>query len=198
MKYVYIDYENLNAIEKLIKIDGKYFFFIGENQAKINSSLVYSTNGMDITWVKIAGSGKNSLDFHIAYYLGKNDSDKSVEHLILSKDTGFDPLIKHLKSKGIKARRIEALKDISNKEVKVVKVKNQKNKKAKPSNYEKAISGLKKMRQNGKPSSMKALKSYTNSQVKGLSEEEITNVIDEMLENKIVSVDENDNLKYSI
>lgn len=192
MQYIYVDYENLNKIEKLVKIQGKYFFFIGENQAKIDSSLVYSTNDIDVRWIKISGSGKNALDFHIAYYLAKNDSDKNIEHIILSKDTGFDPLIEHLKKNGVKARRIEKLKDL-----KVVnKANNSKSKKL--SNYDKAVSGLKKMRKDGKPKSIKSLESYTKAQVKNLSKEEMKKIMDRMVKEKIIMLDDNNTLKYLI
>lgn len=192
MQYIYVDYENLNKIEKLVKIQGKYFFFIGENQAKIDSSLVYSTNDIDVRWIKISGSGKNALDFHIAYYLAKNDSDKNIEHIILSKDTGFDPLIEHLKKNGVKARRIEKLKDL-----KVVnKANNSKSKKL--SNYDKAVSGLKKMRKDGKPKSIKSLESYTKAQVKNLSKEEMKKIMDRMMKEKIIMLDDNNTLKYLI
>jgi hypothetical protein len=54
----------------------------------------------------LESSGSNALDFHIAYYIGVlSAQDSSAFFHIISKDTGFDPLIKHLKSKGIFAQR---------------------------------------------------------------------------------------------
>lgn len=197
MQYVYIDYENLNKMDKLTKIQGRYFFFIGNNQSKIDSSLVESTNGLNVTWIKISGSGKNALDFHIAYYLAKNDSDKNIEHFILSKDTGFDPLIDHLNNNGVKAKRIETLKDISKKKIKAKPIKSNNNSpKPKESNYEKTISALEKTE--NKPKEMKKLKSYMRAQVRGLSEKEIENIINEMLKMQLVVLDENSKFKYFI
>ena len=40
-KIVYVDYENMNNIKSLPKIDGKYFFFIGAKQTTIPKSLVF-------------------------------------------------------------------------------------------------------------------------------------------------------------
>src|SRR5690606_684627 len=50
--------------------------------------------------------GKNALDFHIAFYMGKTSaSDPGSEFVVISKDTGYDPLLRHLRASGIKATR---------------------------------------------------------------------------------------------
>jgi hypothetical protein len=53
------------------------------------------------------------LDFHIAYYLGilTKDDPKGFFHII-SKDTGFDSLIKHLKSKKIFSVRSSSIEEM--------------------------------------------------------------------------------------
>ena len=64
-------------------------------------------------YVKIAGSGKNALDFHIAYYVGElSAKEPSAYFHIISRDTGFDTLIKHLKSRSIKIQRERDLAEI--------------------------------------------------------------------------------------
>ena len=47
--------------------------FVGVNQAKVTSEVasVLQRVGNRASYIKISGSGKNALDFHIAYYLGK-------------------------------------------------------------------------------------------------------------------------------
>jgi hypothetical protein len=63
--------------------------------------------------VKISGNGSNALDFHIAYYIGSlAASDANGYFHIISKDTGFDPLVQHLKSKKIGAVRSKTIDDI--------------------------------------------------------------------------------------
>ena len=83
-----VDYENMGNIKKLVSIDGYYIFFIGSTQTSIPKSLVLATNNIKVEWVAIEGSGKNALDFHIAYFLGKKDLEADTLHFILSKDTG--------------------------------------------------------------------------------------------------------------
>ena len=47
--------------------------------------------------VRLTEPGKNALDFHIAYYLGQLAlKEPDAFFHIVSKDTGFDPLIQHL------------------------------------------------------------------------------------------------------
>ncbi|WP_370868178.1 PIN domain-containing protein [Sulfuriferula sp.] len=42
---------------------------------------------------KIEGTGKNALDFHIAFQLGRTiETAPQTECFVLSKDKGFDPL----------------------------------------------------------------------------------------------------------
>jgi hypothetical protein len=50
--------------------------------------------GNQIEWIQINGNGKNALDFHIAFELGRlaQKEAKSFFHII-SKDTGYDPLV---------------------------------------------------------------------------------------------------------
>jgi hypothetical protein len=55
-------------------------------------------------------SGPRAADFHIAFYLGKLITDHPAsEFCILSKDRGFDSLVRHLSRMGIKCRRESAI-----------------------------------------------------------------------------------------
>ena len=49
--------------------------------------------------IRIAKTGKNALDFYLAYYLGKiSEQDKDAIICIFSRDTGFDILVEHMES----------------------------------------------------------------------------------------------------
>jgi hypothetical protein len=64
-------------------------------------------------YVKIAGNGPNALDFHIAFYIGHlSAQDPAAYFHIISKDTGFDPLIQHLKARKVFAARAKDVADI--------------------------------------------------------------------------------------
>ena len=59
--------------------------------------------------VRLTTSGDNALDFALAYYVGRAAvADPTGWFHIVSKDTGFDPLIEHLRSRHIHARRHDA------------------------------------------------------------------------------------------
>jgi hypothetical protein len=63
---------------------------------------------------EISGTGPNALDFHIAYYLGEILAhDPAHRCVILSKDKGFDPLVKHLVGRGFAVSRAATLADAS-------------------------------------------------------------------------------------
>ena len=61
----------------------------------------------------MSGNGPNALDFHIAYYIGRlATSNTNCFFHIISKDTGFDPLIAHLKEQKIYTCRSKDVAEI--------------------------------------------------------------------------------------
>ena len=119
--HVLIDYENvqpqnLAALKDVSKGHAfKVYVFVGANQSRIPRELVFEmqTLGRDAQYVEITGSGKNAADFHIAYYLGElAEPGSDDEFHIVSRDTGFDPLIRHLQAKKIRAARRRDLFEI--------------------------------------------------------------------------------------
>jgi PIN domain len=115
--FVLIDYENVH-VKSLALLKGEQFHvrvFLGKSNTKIHSELAIAMQklGNRGDYVMLESSGSNALDFHIAYYLGVLASaDPAAQFHIISKDTGFDPLVAHLKSRAIQASRsasIEAM-----------------------------------------------------------------------------------------
>ena len=107
VNYVLVDYENVQP-KSLALLNGKAFrvlVFLGENQTKIPIDLAKSLQelGKDAEYIQISGNGSNALDFHIAFKIGELcHLEPSAHFHIISKDTGFDPLLKYVKAKGIK------------------------------------------------------------------------------------------------
>ena len=97
-EFVFVDFENVQSFD-LGSLDDntKIYIFVGRQQKKIPFELVTSAQrrGGAIEWIQISGQGRNALDFHIAYYLGElnQTTSKDVRFTVLSKDTGYDPLI---------------------------------------------------------------------------------------------------------
>lgn len=115
--YVLVDYENVQPVD-LTLLDGPPFevkVFLGANQTKIPVALAAALQalGDSVEYIALESSGRNALDFHITYYLGLLSSqDPSAFFHVISKDTGFDPLIKHLKGKGVFAQRSACISDM--------------------------------------------------------------------------------------
>jgi hypothetical protein len=122
--YIPIDLESIQP-ETLVALEPEQFrviVFVGANQSKItfDTAMALQKKGDKAEYVKISGTGHNALDFHIAFYLGQlAAADPKAFFHILSKDTGFDPLLQHLKTRNILAGRVSDLSEIS-----VVKVAN--------------------------------------------------------------------------
>jgi hypothetical protein len=91
--------------------------FVGASQAKgrISFELVHSMQalGANAEYVKIARTGKNAVDMHIAYYVGRllEKEPSAVVHIV-SKDTDFDPLIEYLHAKGSACKRVKSIAEI--------------------------------------------------------------------------------------
>ena len=112
--YVLIDFENVQtkALEQLTDDCFKVIVFVGAKQESVPVELAESLQrlGPRAEYIKISGRGPNALDFHIAYYIGRLAvKEPTACFHIISKDKGFDPLIQHLRSKKILARRAESV-----------------------------------------------------------------------------------------
>lgn len=115
--YVLIDLENVQPAS-LAGLDGEFFrvlIFVGAGQTKIPFELAMAAQslGTRASYIKISGHGSNALDFHIAYYLGKLIQQEPTAYFhIISKDTGFDPLIQHARAQKVGIARSKDVSEI--------------------------------------------------------------------------------------
>ena len=114
--FILVDFENVQPKSLAALQDGQHQVrvFLGASQTKISLELAQSLQafGPDARYVQVSGNGSNALDFHIAFYIGRLSAQHpGATFTIVSKDTGFDPLIKHLAAKGIACRRSAAIGD---------------------------------------------------------------------------------------
>ena len=115
--YILVDFENVQP-DSIGSLDAAAFsitFLVGAKQRNMEIDVVQALkqSGVPFDIQRIEGNGKNALDFHIAYYIGRlsTKSPDSVFHII-SKDTGFDPLIRHLEKSKVVCHRWSAITDI--------------------------------------------------------------------------------------
>lgn len=103
MKHILIDFENVQPeASQLSGVDDEnchIWLFLGKQQKILSVELCEALCrfGKNVHFVRVAKTGKNALDFYLAYYLGKiTEQDKEALICILSRDGGFDVLVEHL------------------------------------------------------------------------------------------------------
>ncbi|MFC5576861.1 PIN domain-containing protein [Lysobacter niabensis] len=106
-----IDFENVQpkALDRLTPGAARIKVFLGQHQSKLMLELVQALQpfGADAEYIQIQGSGPDAVDFHIAFYIGRLSlAHPGATFNIISKDKGFDPLVKHLAALGIGCKRL--------------------------------------------------------------------------------------------
>jgi len=178
--YVLIDYENVQPddFDLLDQEWIKVFVFVGKNQVKLPFALVKAVQrlGTRAQYVEMSGTGHNALDFHIAFYVGRLSAiENDAFFHVISNDTGFDPLISHLKAEHILADRVSKIEDIpalaSNRIL------------SKPIGEKVALVRDRLAKSTGnRPRSRKTLTSHVAAMfLKSLPEEELTSVVDALM-----------------
>ena len=108
-----VDYENIGKIDLGAIPEGvRVPFFFGASQRSVPTEFLRAALrlGERFEPIDIEGQGKNALDFHIAFYLGEYLARApQTACVILSKDKGFDPLIRHLTRRGFAVRRANSM-----------------------------------------------------------------------------------------
>lgn len=192
--YVLIDLENVQPrnLELLVKHPFKVFVFVGANQSKISFDLASAMQrlGTEATYVKIAGNGRNALDFHIAYYIGElSTKDPEAHFHVISRDTGFDLLIKHLKARGVQVQRESDLAEIP-----LLRMSDEKTNDEKIEAIVKNLAG----RGQSRPRKVKTLANTINSLfTKKLGDTELLALVEELQKRKYIEVSEG-NVSYKL
>ena len=125
MKHLLIDFENTQPadLNKIQEDDCQIRLFLGLHQQKsISLDLCESLCrfGKNVHFVRLEKTGKNALDFYLAFYIGRiTQTDPEAQICILSKDGGFDPLVEHINGRHM-ADKVVRVKELGNKSVKVL------------------------------------------------------------------------------
>ena len=194
INHVLIDFENVQPknLELLTKHPFKIYVFVGANQSKVPFDLASTMQafGQDATYIKIAGNGQNALDFHIAFHIGRlSIMDPDGYFHIISRDTGFDPLIKHLRANRI---RVQRAKDLA--EIPVLRMALSISSDDKIEAITKNLAG----RGSSKPRKLKTLVNTINALfAKKLEESELTDLIKKLEERKFITIDQ-ENVSYKL
>ena len=103
VNHVFVDFENVPEIDlKVISSKTVHLMLLlGPRQTKLDVALVEKLlqHAATVELVRLASAGRNAVDFTLAYYLGRAVAADPTGHFqIFSKDTGYDPLVEHLRS----------------------------------------------------------------------------------------------------
>lgn len=180
-RFVLIDYENVQpkALERLNPKTYAVLVFVGANQARIPTNLFTDMQRFDFRFIQVCGTGRDALDFHIAYYLGRiAASEPDASFYVVSADAGYDPLIQHLAGEKIAVRRVESLDEIFGK---VGSSKSPMTKAQMPGDRLAVVIDDLKRRGNSKPRTIKALRATINARFQsGLTDQDLSALIDQL------------------
>ena len=111
--HVFVDFENIQAIdlgaigERSVEVT----LLLGKTQKRLEVGLVQQIrqHAAQVRLIEMNASGRNALDFALAYYLGMAAADDPAGSFhIISRDKDFDPLIAHLRRANLKISRHDA------------------------------------------------------------------------------------------
>jgi hypothetical protein len=162
---------------------------VGAAQKSIPIELVTHAQklGSRIEWQRVDANGSNALDFFIACQLGRVlERSPQRQCIVLSKDKGFDPLLRHLNKTGLKCKRLNSLLELDPKAV------------AQPEepHYKRVIEVLGKSEKKSRPRKRKTLSQHISSIFqKKLPQAEVARLIDILFANKMIS-ETNDTITY--
>jgi hypothetical protein len=110
VNHIFVDFENVHEVEHSVigQASIHLTLLLGPNQKKLDANLVEKLlqHAGSVHLVRLANSGRNALDFALAYYVGRAAVlDPSGCFHIISRDTGYDPLVAHLRSNAVRAHR---------------------------------------------------------------------------------------------
>ena len=189
-KLLLVDFENVQQVD-LARLDDSFqiIIFVGAAQKSIPIELVTNAQklGSRIEWQRVDANGSNALDFFIACQLGRVlERSPQLQCIVLSKDKGFDPLLRHLNKTGLQCKRLNSLLELDPKAA------------AQPEepNYKRVIEVLSKSEKKSRPRKRKTLSQHISSIFqKKLPQAEVDRLIDILFANKMIS-ETNDTITY--
>ena len=116
--YVLVDSENVQPdLSQLAHTPYKLKIFFGARQqeGRVPLKLLLATKALGDAWepVLVSRSGRNAVDMHIAYWIGRLlRAEPTARIHVISGDTDFDPLIETLRRDGHDVHRTKALADL--------------------------------------------------------------------------------------
>lgn len=113
MNHVFVDFENVRDVN--LSVAGNklvnFTLMLGPGDKKLDTDLVEEMmkNAAPVRLLRLVSRARDAADIALAFYLGLAvASDPTGYFHIVSKDTGFDPMIEHLRERKFHVRRHES------------------------------------------------------------------------------------------
>ncbi|MFZ1388620.1 MAG: PIN domain-containing protein [Thiolinea sp.] len=197
--HLFVDFENVPNLNLSLLKDQPVdlLILLGAKQHSLPLCLVKQLMELkdQTQLIEVNVSGKNALDFVLAYYVGQLACQNPKHSFyIVSKDKGYDALVGHLKNNKIKAYRCDDLIQISLFE------QQQQSSSSKPKDGPSSIdklTDLLKQSAHNRPAKRQSLITYTDAVfAKKLAANEVAGLINQMQQKKLISFDENNRVTY--
>lgn len=121
LTYILVDFENVQP-QDLGLLDGQQYrvkVFHGSHQNKLDMAIVKALQplGGHVEYVQSEAPGKNALDFHVAFCMGRllqahQSTGMPARFAVISRDGGFDPLLRHVRSLGYAAQQAGSIREV--------------------------------------------------------------------------------------
>jgi len=121
--YILVDFENVQPPDMGLLNGDQYHLriFRGPHQKKLDFDIAESLQplGDRVKYIQSDRHGKNALDFHIAFYMGRllegleakaTTAMRNTRFVVISHDGGFDALISHVQSLGYAATKAASIR----------------------------------------------------------------------------------------
>jgi hypothetical protein len=123
LTYILVDFENIQPQDMGLLSGDQYQLriFRGPHQKKLDFDIVKSLqpHGDRVKYLQSDRHGKNALDFHIAFYMGRmlqeleangTPASGNTRFVVISHDGGFDALMSHVQSLGYGAMKAASIR----------------------------------------------------------------------------------------
>ncbi|MHB1144673.1 MAG: PIN domain-containing protein [Thiobacillus sp.] len=123
LTYILVDFENVQPPDMGLLSGQQYQLriFRGPHQNKLDFDIAESLqpHGDRVKYIQSDKHGKNALDFHIAFYMGRlieeleatgSHACKNTRFVVISKDGGFEALMGHVQSLGYGAMKAASIR----------------------------------------------------------------------------------------
>lgn len=208
VRHILVDLENVPDTS-LATLEGKgveVTLLCGSNRKQLREDLTAelfaATSRAHV--IQVAATGHNAVDIVLGYYLGRAAAIAPHSHfIVMSKDTDYDPLIKHAREAGLNVERcnsVESLPFLKKPGPPTQPAKSRAVARPSPNDRAAIIASILRAAPKNRPSTQKALQSFIQNHFKKdtLSDKALKIIISRLEADKVLSISDTCKVSYSL